>query len=366
MRTPQLVGLLSAAVLPQVLARSNMVPSNVREFYNGLIRNKTCTNKLASGFQSTTGGAKTFSYCGDHLADHNVVYIQGTKGQLAAMDVDCDGAPQRGDENDGRCPRSSRRSNPTAFRDLVQSYGKGIEDLDPYVHSFVVFGNDDDSADRDESGSGGPGHPGHGGGGPGSGGPGGGGHGGGPGSGGHGGGGGGWGGGHGGGGHGGAIRDAALTFDPKKYGIKPLSVMAVVCDNKMVRIQSLGPKPRGHRSQMFNSLLMRTSFGKQLFGIWGDTQSSDPPLVGAASLSLATACYGGGVDSDEGHSAKDVLYIAFPGHEAVPGRDGAAWKAKTWTNFHESIAALGDRLIQRIPGSGNWTRPPPYTTRAAE
>lgn len=89
-------------------------------------------------------------------------------------------------------------------------------------------------------------------------------------------------------------------------------------------------------------------------------------MVGAASLSLATACYGRGVDSDGGHSANDVLYIAFPGHEAVPGRDGAAWKAKTWTNFHESIAALGDKLIQRIPGSGNWTRPPPYTTRAVE
>lgn len=61
MRTPQLVGLLSVALLPQALARSNMVPSNVREFYNGLIRNKTCTDKLASGFQSTEQGAKSES-----------------------------------------------------------------------------------------------------------------------------------------------------------------------------------------------------------------------------------------------------------------------------------------------------------------
>ncbi|KAI0175181.1 fungal chitosanase of glycosyl hydrolase group 75-domain-containing protein [Pestalotiopsis sp. NC0098] len=326
-----------------------MVSSNVREFYNGLIRNKTCTDKLASGFQSTEQGAKTFSYCGDHLADYKVVYLQGNKGQLAGMDVDCDGAPQKGQENDGRCPQTSRRSNPTAFRDIVQSYGKGIEDLDTYIHSFIVFGNDDDSDDPSGPGSGGPGHPGHGGGGPGHGGGGGGGppgHGGGggppghgvPGSGGSGHGspgGGGHGGGSGSGGHGGGGW-GGLTFDPKKYGIEPLSVMAVVCDNKM------------------------------FYGVWGDTQSSDPPLVGAASLSLATACYGRGVDSDGGHSANDVLYIAFPGHEAVPGRDGAAWKAKTWTNFHESIAALGDKLIQRIPGSGNWTRPPPYTTRAVE
>lgn len=301
-----------------------------------------------------------FSYCGDHLADHNVVYLQGNKGQLAGMDVDCDGAPQKGKENDGRCPQTSRRSNPTAFRDIVQSYGKGIEDLDTYIHSFIVFGNDDDSEDPDEPGSGGSGHPGHGGGGPGHGGgggppghggpgsggsghgsPGGGGHGGGSGSGGRGGG--GWGG---------------LTFDPKKYGIEPLSVMAVVCDNKMVRIQ--------HKIQHIQHPTNKNPLRKQFYGVWGDTQSSDPPLVGAASLSLATACYGRGVDSDGGHSANDVLYIAFPGHEAVPGRDGAAWKAKTWTNFHGSIAALGDKLIQRIPGSGNWTRPSPYTTRAVE
>ncbi|ETS78242.1 hypothetical protein PFICI_10304 [Pestalotiopsis fici W106-1] len=356
------------------MARSNMVPSNIREFYNGLLRNRTCTNKLATGFYSTIPGTNSFSYCGDHLADYNVVYIQGTNAQLADMDVDCDGAIQSGSaENDGRCPSSSPyRSSQTAFRDTVQSYGKGIQDLDPNIHSFIVFGNDFNRGDVGGPGNGGPGGPGsggppghgggggppgHGGGGgpPGHGGGGGPpGHGGGggppghggPPGGGHGGPGGGSGGGHGGGGHGGGgwgggrgghgVQEvAAISFDPKNYGIQPLSVMAVVCDNKL------------------------------FYGVWGDTAAADPPLVGAASISLATACFGRGMSNEEGHDAKDVLYIAFPGADAVPGRDGAAWRANTWTNFHESIAALGDRLIQRIPGSGNWTRPPSYSMTTA-
>jgi hypothetical protein len=80
-------------------------------------------------------------------------------------------------------------------------------------------------------------------------------------------------------------------------------------------------------------------------------------MVGEASLALATACFGWDMNGDNGHEDDDVLYIAFPGSEAVPGPDGAAWGADTWADFHESIAPLGDRLIQRIPGASNWSQP---------
>lgn len=75
-------------------------------------------------------------------------------------------------------------------------------------------------------------------------------------------------------------------------------------------------------------------------------------MVGEASISLATACYGKGMNGNFGHNANDVLYIAFPGSEAVPGAKGAKWNAQNFNDFENSITALGDRLIQRIGGSG--------------
>ncbi len=32
-----------------------------------------------------------YCYCGDHVSDYNVIYIQGTGGKLTNMDIDCDG-----------------------------------------------------------------------------------------------------------------------------------------------------------------------------------------------------------------------------------------------------------------------------------
>ncbi|KAF3017703.1 hypothetical protein E8E14_000536 [Neopestalotiopsis sp. 37M] len=76
-----------------------------------------------------------------------VVYIQGTNAQLADMDVDCNREIQSDNaKDDGRCQGPSSDSyelNPaTAFRNTVQSDGKGIEDLDPNIHLFIVLGND--------------------------------------------------------------------------------------------------------------------------------------------------------------------------------------------------------------------------------
>ena len=82
--------------------------------------------------------------------------------------------------------------------------------------------------------------------------------------------------------------------------------------------------------------------------MWGDTNGDDGiPLVGEASLSLATACYGHKVNGNSGHDETDVLYVAFTGDEAVPGTS-ANWKADNYDDFEASIQNLGDKLIKRL------------------
>ena len=111
------------------------------------------------------------------------------------------------------------------------------------------------------------------------------------------------------------------TFEPRDYDVQPLSLVAVVCGDKLI------------------------------YGIWGDTNGDDgPPLIGEASLSLATECFGQSMNADNGYSGEDVLYIAFSGEEAVPG-DSAAWAAESYEEFEESITALGDKLVSQL-GSG--------------
>ena len=64
-------------------------------------------------------------------------------------------------------------------------------------------------------------------------------------------------------------------------------------------------------------------------------------MVGEASLSLATACYGSSMNGNNGHGPHDVLYLAFPGSDAVPGAGGAAWNAKSFDEFHKSLESDG-------------------------
>lgn len=90
------------------------------------------------------------------------------------MDIDCDGT-QGSAADDGRCGNSGDTQSITSFADTVKGYGKGINDLDANIHPYVVFGN---------VGS----------------------------------------------------KQGYTSFDPQKYGIEPLSVMAVVCGDKLVSI----------------------------------------------------------------------------------------------------------------------------------
>jgi hypothetical protein len=76
-------------------------------------------------------------------------------------------------------------------------------------------------------------------------------------------------------------------------------------------------------------------------------------MVGEVSISLATACYGTDMNGNNGHDDNDVLYIAFPGRDAVPGVKGALWTAAEYDAFEDSITALGDELIARIGNNSN-------------
>jgi hypothetical protein len=106
------------------------------------------------------------------LEDYNVIYIKGTGSNFADMDVDCDGE-QNGRGDDGRCGSSQDTQSITSFQWIIEGYKKGIKDLNANVHPYVVFGNEGTKS--------------------------------------------GW-----------------KTFDPQEYGIEPLSVMAVVCGDKLV------------------------------------------------------------------------------------------------------------------------------------
>ncbi|KAF7178954.1 hypothetical protein CNMCM7691_007778 [Aspergillus felis] len=110
------------------------------------------------------------------------------------------------------------------------------------------------------------------------------------------------------------------TFDPRTVGVEPLSIVAVVCGDELV------------------------------YGVWGDTNGDDNehPMVGEASLALATACYGPSISGNRGHDESDVLYIAFAGKEAVPA--GARWDADSYEAFEESITAQGDKLVAKLVG----------------
>lgn len=155
----------------------------------------------------------------------------------------------------GDCANDPSGQDTTAFMDTVGGYGKGISDLDANVHSYVVFGNFDSSP----------------------------------------------------------------SFDPESFGMKPLSVMAIVCNNQL------------H------------------YGVWGDTNGGTS--VGEASLALGKLCFpDDGLTGDNGHDENDVLYIGFTGSSAstVPGANGATWDTEDPATFEASLKTMGDKLVAQL------------------
>ena len=125
------------------------------------------------------------------------------------------------------------------------------------------------------------------------------------------------------------------SFDPQKNGMKPLSVMAVVCNSQVVSIGC------------HCNLLLQSLTAVEFYGIWGDTNGGTS--TGESSLALGKLCFPNeGLSGDNGHDPKDVMYIGFSGSQAVPGKSGATWKAKKMTEFETSIRALGDKLLASL------------------
>ncbi|TLS30594.1 hypothetical protein PpBr36_02522 [Pyricularia pennisetigena] len=249
-------------------AAARDIPENIKKLRESIIARGDCKKKLASGFRTVSEDKKTGSYCGDLLDSAGVIYQQMPGGQLSDMDIDCDGQQTGRQKDDGRCSKSKDTQAETSFADILKSYNVSIKDLNPFVHSYVVFGNE-----------GKPGWP--------------------------------------------QFRpNRVKTKNGKK--VEPLSVMAVVCGDKM------------------------------FYGVWGDENGpdGDHPMMGEVGIGLATACYGSSeIDGDNGHSENDVLYLAFTGEEAVPGARGARWDASSFEEFESSLHPIGDSLIKRIDGS---------------
>ncbi|KFY45411.1 hypothetical protein V495_03002 [Pseudogymnoascus sp. VKM F-4514 (FW-929)] len=149
----------------------------------------------------------------------------------------------------GKCSNDPTGQGQTAFQSEIQELNVGIDDLDSNLHPYVVFGNEGSSPE----------------------------------------------------------------FDPRQYGMEPLSVMAVVCNNQV------------------------------FYGVWGDTNGETS--VGEASISLADLCFPDeDLNGNSGHDDKDVLYIGFPGKAAVPS-DQTKWSAGNAKDFEDSIKEVGDKLV---------------------
>ncbi|KAJ0419667.1 fungal chitosanase of glycosyl hydrolase group 75-domain-containing protein [Aspergillus carlsbadensis] len=235
------------------------IPPPLRALYTKLRTSGPCTGRdlLKTGFfDQTNGSPPLWSYCQRHTR-RSAIYLKGPGTLLANMDIDCDGVQNAPGIGDGRCTGFPDTQSQTAFRSTLQTE-YNITDLNSYIHPYVVLGNT------------------------------------------------GW-------------KPWYRTFDPRSAGVYPLSVVAVLCGERLV------------------------------YGVWGDVNGDDGiPLVGEASLALASACFGNGVNGSSGWDGEDVLYLAFKGVRAVPGRGGARWDARSYGEFEGSIQGLGDRLVEDL------------------
>lgn len=241
----------SLAMLLVSVAACREVPSNLKSFYESH-KDTDCANPISIEYSSGQGDADTV-YCKDDSS--GAVFLKDTSSGYADVDIDCDGAGM----GTGDCGNDPSGQSMTAFKDLVQEYSNGaIDDLNTHIHNFVVLGNDN-SADEGDGGE---------------------------------------------------------AFDPTADAdIQPLSVVAVVCGEKLV------------------------------YGVWGDVNGGK--VTGETSLSLAKQCFPDEeLNGDAGHSDHDVLYLAFPGEEAV-AKD-VNWGAETAEEFEASLAGIGDELVKKV------------------
>ncbi|KIW02779.1 uncharacterized protein PV09_05841 [Verruconis gallopava] len=230
------------------------IPPNARAFYNR-IKNDGCDDGVI--LQSGFYNGQRTSQNFSYCQDNStkVIYIH-TGSDFASMSVDCNG--DQSDRGDGRCGSAQESYHQTYWKDIVEFYSKGkVFDVNTNFIPYVEFGNY-------------------------------------------------------------APEASGTKFDPTQWGIQPLSVMAVICGDKIV------------------------------YGVWADVNLDSPPLIGRASLALATECYGIAINESEGHKENDVLYIAFSNAAEDTVVRNAAWNAKSFKEFETSISETGDLLVEKL------------------
>ncbi|EPS45085.1 hypothetical protein H072_893 [Dactylellina haptotyla CBS 200.50] len=143
---------------------------------------------------------------------------------------------------------------------------------------------------------------------------------------------------------------AQTSFDDilkKSYGIKTL-------DASIHQFSVLGTCHVSMTGTIEPLALVAVVCGGNLFySVWGDTNGCDgDDYTGEASISLAQLCFPKeGLNGNNGHTAHDVLYLAFKGKDAVVGPSNANWKAKTPQEFQNSLKAFGDSVLKKKFGS---------------
>ncbi|CAI7568298.1 unnamed protein product, partial [Penicillium manginii] len=94
------------------------------------------------------------------------------------------------------------------------------------------------------------------------------------------------------------------------------NVAAVICDNKM------------------------------FYGIYGDSNSDDPEVIGEASWLMARTCFpGDNLNGNSGHGNADVTYIIFTGNDAV--FPSSSLNKNYMTNF-STLRCMGDNLVTAL------------------
>ncbi|EME42833.1 glycoside hydrolase family 75 protein, partial [Dothistroma septosporum NZE10] len=219
----------------------------------------TCTNVLRDGFydDDQTKDRHHYRYCGDLGGGCKAIFLHRNGGGLDDMDIDCDGAQSCADDPtfQGETAFKTAYDGYQGVQELSRAAGAYVPDFNASVHPYVVFGNEGSSP----------------------------------------------------------------SFNPKAYGMVPLSVMVVVCN------------------------------GHVHYGVWGDTNGGTS--TGEASLAMGNLCFPNeGLGGDNGHDPYDVLYIGFRNDTAYPGYGGknhANWKGTT-REFEDSIKRLGDSLVKGL------------------
>ncbi|KAK6850921.1 fungal chitosanase [Apiospora arundinis] len=266
--------LLRAAVTAATLVflcATEDVPLRVKELQDRLRGGSECNKTLASGLRTSLDSPNTWYYCGDYVKTAgSFLYAAGSTtasstNQSSSLTIDCNGI-RGGPEDTGLCNRLYHGpTKSTAFQSRMKASRFPVKDLNPYFHPYVALGDFHDGQRVYDD-------------------------------------------------------DDFVDFDPQDQIVQPLSLVGVVCNNKLV------------------------------FGLWADTNNDTvrQPLVGQFSVAMAKMCYGEhAVETQQPLDTSDLIFLAFTGTQATPGYYGADWDAETPEEFEKGLALLGNKLIRK-------------------